>query len=424
MPERVRQVVLDRLSWQEEAYGDACSRFRCVVVGRGGGKSRGGALWAVNEGLKAKAQYIQCGGWIAPVYSQTEAGYHYIKNDPELSQLVARFMDSRLELVLKNGTPIKFLSADNPDRIRSNRFLFCGVDEAATCKDLGELVEKILRPALVDSKGPLMLQGTPKGRNGFWDYAQKGIKHEDGWTTYHFTTWDNPTLDRAELDGLKRTMPDLIYRQEIMAEFLEECAAVFRGVDDCVRGQYRDKAEPGACYVMGCDIAKHSDFTVLTIVDTIHRQVVAWQRFNGLSWGLQVGRIAQTAREWNDALVVLDSTGVGDAIYDQAAAAGVRLLPYKFTNETKAQLVETLALEIEGGRIHWPENDILREELKAFEYEILPGGKCRYNAPSGKHDDAVISLALAVNGSLRYGVDSISDTWDEPTSTAPGGFGL
>ena len=365
----------------------------------------------------------ECAAWVAPVYAQAEIGFNYIRTDPRLMQFVAKVSESRLELRLANGMPIKFLSADNPDRIRGNRFRAVVVDEAGCIKD-GRLWDEVVRPALADSRGRAVLQGTPKGRNWFWDGYQKGLQNADDCRSCHFTTWDNSKIARDEIAAMKATMPDLIYRQEIMAEFLEECAAVFRGVDDCVRGQYRDKAEPGACYVMGCDIAKHSDFTVLTIVDTIHRQVVAWQRFNGLSWGLQVGRIAQTAREWNDALVVLDSTGVGDAIYDQAAAAGVRLLPYKFTNETKAQLVETLALEIEGGRIHWPENDILREELKAFEYEILPGGKCRYNAPSGKHDDAVISLALAVNGSLRYGVDSISDTWDAPTSTAPGGFGL
>ena len=38
----------------------------------------------------------------------------------------------------------------------------------------------------------------------------------------------------------------------------------------------------------------------------------------------------------------------------------------------------------------------LIEELRIYEYEALPSGKLRMNAPSGKHDDIVIALGLAV----------------------------
>jgi hypothetical protein len=57
-------------------------------------------------------------------------------------------------------------------------------------------------------------------------------------------------------------------------------------------------------------------------------------------------------------------------------------------------------------------------ELEQFTYEILPSGKIRYSAPSGKHDDEVYSLALAV----WYLKDSPSDDYYstfQPIQTVP-----
>ena len=44
------------------------------------------------------------------------------------------------------------------------------------------------------------------------------------------------------------------------------------------------------------------------------------------------------------------------------------------------------------------------EELKRFQYEILPSGAVRLGAPSGAHDDCVISLALANHGVAAAGM--------------------
>jgi len=38
----------------------------------------------------------------------------------------------------------------------------------------------------------------------------------------------------------------------------------------------------------------------------------------------------------------------------------------------------------------------LHTELSVFTYKMLAGGKISYSAPSGMHDDCVMSLALAL----------------------------
>lgn len=67
----------------------------------------------------------------------------------------------------------------------------------------------------------------------------------------------------------------------------------------------------------------------------------------------------------------------------------------QFTNATKANLVEALALAFERGDLQILNDPLLVGELQAYEMERLPSGLVRYSAPDGLHDDIVMSLALA-----------------------------
>jgi len=101
-------------------------------------------------------------------------------------------------------------------------------------------------------------------------------------------------------------------------------------------------------------------------------------------------------------MVLLDSTGVGDPILDDLQNAFVSVEGYKFTNESKNRLVKQLQVAIEQRLITFPEIDVLMKELMEFEYGITKTGQVSYSAPHGKHDDCVISLALAVWGIKSY----------------------
>jgi pyruvate dehydrogenase E2 component (dihydrolipoamide acetyltransferase) len=59
---------------------------------------------------------------------------------------------------------------------------------------------------------------------------------------------------------------------------------------------------------------------------------------------------------------------------------------------------------VEQRKVCWPEEfEVLTAEMRRFEYLIGPTGQVAYSAPSGYHDDCVMSLALAVHGAARYG---------------------
>jgi hypothetical protein len=90
-----------------------------------------------------------------------------------------------------------------------------------------------------------------------------------------------------------------------------------------------------------------------------------------------------------------DSTGVGDPIVENLQ----RLLPnikgFRFTSQSKQQIIEGLVMEIQQNSIAFPESPI-GNELENIEYEYTRTG-VKYAAPSGLHDDCVMSLALAVD---------------------------
>jgi hypothetical protein len=68
---------------------------------------------------------------------------------------------------------------------------------------------------------------------------------------------------------------------------------------------------------------------------------------------------------------------------------------YKFTHESKRQLIENLQLQIERRTLELLPEPIQKTELLAYEYSVTKGGTVTMNAPEGMHDDCVIGLALA-----------------------------
>jgi hypothetical protein len=76
---------------------------------------------------------------------------------------------------------------------------------------------------------------------------------------------------------------------------------------------------------------------------------------------------------------------------------------FKFTSQSKQQIMEGLAVGIQSRKITFPDG-LIKTELENFEYQYTRTG-VRYTAPEGMHDDCVCALALAWKG---YGENSQS----------------
>jgi hypothetical protein len=249
---------------------------------------------------------------------------------------------------------------------------------------------------------------TPAGRNWFYDMFTRGVEGQKGFRSFTFPSNVSPYFPTKEWDEARATLPEDVFRQEYMAEFLEDSAGVFRGVDACLVADADADAglQTGPHNVIvGCDIAKHTDWTVLIAVDAKTGLCLEMERFNQLDWPLQKERIAGFVKRWN-ALLVMDATGVGDPVYDDLRRVLPRVEGFKITAQTKRELVQGLMMAVEQRRVMWPAVwQILTAEMRRYEYEIAPTGQVSYAAPSGYHDDCVMSLALGVWGCHTFGVE-------------------
>jgi phage FluMu gp28-like protein len=238
---------------------------------------------------------------------------------------------------------------------------------------------------------------TPKGMNFFREEFIKGQDRlNPDYESFQYSTQANPHITKKELEDFAKDMPERVYKQEILAQFIEDVGAVFKNVRDHVKGQLEEpRGSVIQNYYIGIDLAKYEDFTVICVLNE-NGHLVHFDRFNQIDWNFQKAKIINIATRYHNAQVLIDSTGVGDPIYEDLMRKGVRIQGYKFTNESKKQLIENLAIKMENNGITFPDIPELVNELREFGYIKTDSGTLKYQAPEGLHDDCVIALALAV----------------------------
>ncbi len=370
-------------------FHNSTARFRILACGRRWGKTKAGA----NEFIRmiTKRPPNSVGFCVAPTY------WHTNKQWKEIllycpSELIKNVNRTEHLITLQGNRQIWFKSADNPDSMRSEAVSVLWMDEGGQIAEDRWTLE--LRPSLIDTKGEAIFTGTPKGKNWYFQLWTRGQdKQQTDYQSWAFSSYTNPYLDSKEIDEFKRDMPELAFRQEILAEFLDDVGSVFRNINSCVSGEL-EEPKPNKRYVAGCDLAKHEDFTVICILDN-NGHLCFFDRFSQLDWVFQSKRIVDICRRYNNARLLLDSTGVGDPIYDNLRRSGLNVEGYKFTNASKKDLIENLSITIENRAVSYPDVPVLLSELGLFGYKISPAGVTTYGAPEGYHDDCVIALALA-----------------------------
>lgn len=377
------------------------ARYKVIVRGRRGGKTEEEIQGVVMDAVTNPGRH-----WlVGPNYRQIKSiawtrlkavldvDKDWIFNEQELYAHNPNILDDK-------GTPtrIELKGADKEDSLVGVALKSLRVDEAALVKS--HVWNQVLRPMLADYEAPAYFYSTPRGKNWFYDLYMRGVNGDAGWKSWRQPTAINAYIKPDEISESKKDMTEMMFSQEIMAEFLSEETGVFKKIRQCIVGEYKP-AVLGRFYVIGIDLAKTVDFTVMTVIDSVTRQIVAWERFQDLAWSIQKIKIQQLSLRYNNALCIIDSTGIGDPIVEDLQNSGLSLWyqadrpGFKFTNDTKSQLINNLSIAIEQRRITFPYEPILIEELNAFEYNITEGGRIKYGAPEGKHDDCVISLALA-----------------------------
>ena len=378
---------------------DSRARFRVVACGRRFGKTEVGK-WLI---LEAAMHGADC-WWLAPTYRMAQQVWRDLRRAcrafPRLQVSQAEMRIDGIENGARRGS-ISVRSAHLPDLLRGAGLDLVVLDEAAYIAD--GVWREVVRPMLLERQGGALFLSTPCGRNSFYElYLQASAGDSPDWQAFHFTSYDNPLIDRAELEAVRAQTPEAVFRAEYMAEFIDDAGAVFRGVRQAATAP-AGVPRPGARIVGGIDWGRHRDYTVVTLIDVEAQAVVAVERFHQLGWALQRGRIAALCAQWQPALLWGEENSIGGANIEALQAEGLPVRPFRMTAVSKTPLIEALALALERGELRLlqpdaPNGEVVLRELAAFTQTRLPGGGVRFSAPAGLHDDCVISLALAWHG--------------------------
>lgn len=371
-----KEVILNQPHSAQEKVLNESKRFNTLSCGRRWGKS---AL-SVNL-LCETALDGYPAGYFAPTYKLLDGTFNECL--AALEPVLKRKNDHQfIELI--TGGKIEFWSLENELAGRSRKYKRAIIDEAAFAKQLWTRWTESIRATLSDFKGDAWFLSTPKGKNDFHKLFMRGKMSEENWMSWQMSTYSNPFIDPAEVDDAKKDLPELAFSQEYMAEFNENVANPF-GVEFINQCTYGMSTLPAV--VFGIDLAKSFDYAVIVGLDK-NGSVCYFDRWQS-DWRTTTEKILALPA----APIAIDATGSGDPIGEDINRRRGDVEQFKFTSNSKQQLMEGLAVAIQSRKIVFPEGHIT-EELKNFEYEFTRTG-VKYSAPVGLHDDCVCALALA-----------------------------
>jgi hypothetical protein len=367
------------------------ARFRIAIKGR----QSGGTLAAVVEIVQFAMSHPRAQlYWVTAALSLKSRAWRALAQVIP-AKLIRRKSEVDLSIELKNGARIQIRSADSPDTQLVSETL-----DGVVCDEFAQYDDQVwpmhIRPMLATTNGWALFVGTPRGHNWAHDLYLRGLADDPEWASFRWPSTASPYFTKTEYLRAKTEMPERIFAQEIEAEFVSGSGAVFRNIESCIG----PLAQPDDNNVLGVDIAKVKDFTVLHVLNS-RRETVFTDRFNRLDYGLQKTRIIDAYRRFNCRMAIVDSTGLGSPIVDDLRRS-ILVDAVNLTSGRKAELIEGLMILLDQGIIRIPNDETLLGELRAFTFETTPSGHDRYEAPSGRHDDHVIALALAAYGLRGY----------------------
>ena len=327
--------------------------------------------------------------WVSPFYSMGVKVLSQIIDAIEDSGIVNEANKSEKIITLINGTRIYFRSAEKPETIRGLSIDYAFIDEAQDVSD--DAFNKSILPTLTAKGKKCLIAGTPKIKNWFYTYFQRG-----GGTNYNSYTAPSsisPFVSAAFLKEQKESLPPAIFNQEFMAEWQSGDGEVFSNIDGvCILDSYVSTNERTYAAL---DVATKGDYAVLTIMDRNGRVAHIW-RERGLDYSTIADKVVYLCTQYKSKLLV-EANGVGDPVYEMIRKKYRNTEAFITSNQSKENIIRRLISDIADSALELPSPNLfqpLYKELQMFQYKYLPSGKVQYAAMSGAHDDCVMSLAI------------------------------
>lgn len=379
-------------------------RFNVARMGRRWGKTVFGLDYLI-DGDKAALTGFPV-AWFAPNYKYLYDAWRSAKLT--LAQLIVDKQEQEHRLQLVTGGVLEFWTLDSDDPARGRKYARVVVDEAAIVRGLEDKWQQSIRPTLTDFAGGALFASTPKGRNDFWKIDQRG-KDRASWASFHAPSSENPHLPPGEIADARLDMPELVFRQEYLAEYVDFGGAL-------VRPEWIQAGTPEAPWpiVLGVDLAistkDEADYTAIVALcrsRTGHIYVVGAVRFRATFHEIMQQIIAAAAK-YNPTAIMVENNQFQASIVQELLRTTKLNVRGVRRDKDKLTAFAPIAARYEQRLIHHVPGlpPYFEDELLAFT-----------GTQDDDHDDLVDAMSTAYIGLPATGVSIVSsgrrETWQQ-----------
>ena len=203
------------------------ARFKVIRAGRRSGKTTLEIEEMVFYAVTGKDRNIF---YIAPTQKQARSIIWEALKDRLAG--VGSPNEARLEMKVPTqdgGFSTIYVSGwENRENFRGMKAYYIVFDELDTMRNFFIGWQEIFRPALTDTLGKATFIGTPKKENPNLRRLEKIAEEDEDYEAFQFTTSDNPYIPREELVKAKKELDYDTYKQEYLAEYVENAGALFK----------------------------------------------------------------------------------------------------------------------------------------------------------------------------------------------------
>lgn len=365
-----------RLHTGQQAVLNGTARFRVVSAGRRFGKTLLAIEWlAIMPGGAVDGEPV---AFFSPTYKLLLDVWSDMERTLKPVTAKANKTEMRIELV--TGGKIDFWTLEDPDAGRGRKYSRIVIDEAAHARHLKDAWERAIAPTLTDYQGDAWFISTPKGLNYFHKLYQRGNDPKaTDWQSWHMPTTVNPHISNDEVDRYRAELPELVFRQEYLAEFVTFGAGLVR--PDMI---IEIPAPPGLPVVLGVDLAisekQNADFTAIVAMSRDPQTGIVYIREaerHRCGFNEVLSRIKAAAARHNPVVIAIEQTQYQAAVVQELNRTTT--LPIRGIRPDKDKLTryeQRMVRHDPAGVPAW-----FREELLSF--------------PDGSHDDGVDAAAYA-----------------------------
>ena len=201
-------------------------RFRVLRCGRRFGKT----TLAVEEIFtKAFSKNDVRIAFIAPTFQQArDIAWEMLKK--RCLPIATNINETRLEIKIRTqdgGESFLCLRGwEARETLRGQAFDMVVLDEIREMREFWLGWYEILEPTLLDRRGEAMFISTPNGFDHFYDLCNLELK-DTNFKSFHFSSYDNPSLPLEELEQKRINTPEDKFSQEYLAEFRKKSGLVY-----------------------------------------------------------------------------------------------------------------------------------------------------------------------------------------------------